>query len=335
MSVEKYESENVFFLGSQSAYVYNSLADFYADANDVAANPNRTTSPVTLRRVPGALEQHPGPREAVQPLEVLYGGGYLQDEWRPTNSLTITAGVRFDVPRFGETGYTNSVADALTFRDETGAPISYDTGEMPSTKLLWSPRVGVNWDVFGDQSTQLRGGGGLFSGRPAYVWISNQIGNTGVLTGFEQLDNTTARPFNPDPNRYKPANVTGAPASSFELALNVTDPDFKFPQLWRTNIAVDQRCPRLHEHDRVHLQQGRQRRLLHQRQPPAAQSSFAGVDNRPRWVGTACAATGQAGGCVNRINSGRQRRRAEEPERGIVVEHRATSLDQQFRRQLR
>ena len=43
-SLERYESENVFFPGSQSAYVYNSLADFYADANGYLANPNRTTS---------------------------------------------------------------------------------------------------------------------------------------------------------------------------------------------------------------------------------------------------------------------------------------------------
>ena len=33
-SVQRYRSENVFFRGSQSVYVYDSLNDFYADAND-------------------------------------------------------------------------------------------------------------------------------------------------------------------------------------------------------------------------------------------------------------------------------------------------------------
>ena len=47
-TVEKYHSDNVFYPGAQSVYVYNSLADFYTDANDYLANPNRTTSPVTL-----------------------------------------------------------------------------------------------------------------------------------------------------------------------------------------------------------------------------------------------------------------------------------------------
>ena len=40
---------------------------------------------------------------------------------------------------------------------------------------------------------------------------------------------------------------------------------------------------------------------------PAAQSAFTGVDNRPRWVATAaspaCAAAGQAGPCVTRLNN--------------------------------
>ena len=48
-TVEKYHSDNVFYPGAQSVYVYNSLADFYTDANDYLANPNRTTSPVTSR----------------------------------------------------------------------------------------------------------------------------------------------------------------------------------------------------------------------------------------------------------------------------------------------
>jgi hypothetical protein len=35
---------------------------------------------------------------------------------------------------------------------------------------------------------QVRGGTGIFTGPPAFVWISNQVGNNGVLTGFEQLN---------------------------------------------------------------------------------------------------------------------------------------------------
>jgi len=301
--VEKYHSDNVFFgCCPQSAYSYNSLADFYTDAADATANPNRTVSPVALRAFQVRWANIPGLDKPEQPLDVWYGAGYLQDEWRPRTNVTVTAGVRVDVSSFENTAYRNPAADALSFRDETGAPISYSTGEMPSTKLLWSPRVGVNWDVFGDQSTQLRGGGGLFSGRPAYVWISNQVGNTGVLIGERiVLAPGTGFPFSSNTDQYK-LPATGAGAASY--ALNVTDPDFKFPQVWRANVAVDRKLPGGIVSTTEYLYAKDVNGIYYfNANLPAAQSAFAGVDNRPRWAGTACAPTGQAGGCVNRINN--------------------------------
>jgi len=241
VSIEKYNSENVFFPGSQSVYVYNSLADWYTDANDAIANPTRTTSPVNLRRFQVRYANQPGQEKPVQPLDVIFAGVYAQDEWRASRNLTMTFGLRVEAPKFGETGFTNAQANSYIFRDETGAPVQYQTQKLPDPNLLYSPRFGFNWDVDGDGTTQVRGGTGIFTGRPAYVWISNQIGNNGVLTGFQQFDNVTTRPFNPDPNAYKPTNVTGEPAASYELAL--TDPNFKFPQIWRTNLAVDRKLP--------------------------------------------------------------------------------------------
>ena len=132
------------------------------------------------------------------------------------------------------------MADTLTFRDQDGSPVQYNSGALPGTTPYWSPRVGFNWDVNGDQATQVRGGSGLFSGKPPYVWISNQIGNTGVLYGFAQTNGTTAFPFNPNPDKYKPA-ATGGTAASYEL--DVTDQGFRFPQTWRTNIGVDRKLP--------------------------------------------------------------------------------------------
>jgi hypothetical protein len=301
--VEKFHSDNVFFgCCPQSAYAYNSLNDFYADANGFLANPNRAVSPVVLNAFQVRWSNISGQEKPEQPLDVWYTAGYAQDEWRPRRNVTVTAGVRFDRSSFKNTAYRNPAADALTFRSETGQPIRFATGEMPDAKILWSPRVGMNWDVFGDQTTQLRGGGGLFSGRPAYVWISNQIGNTGVLIGESiVLSPGTAFPFNPNPDRYKQP-ATGAGASSY--ALNVTDQDFKFPQVWRANVALDRRLPGgvvsttelLYAKDVNGV-------YYYNANLPAAQSAFVGADNRPRWVGAACLANGQAGGCVNRINN--------------------------------
>lgn len=282
VSFERYESENVFFPGSQSAYVYNSLSDFYADANGFLANPNRTTSPITLRRFQVRWSNIPGLEKPIQPLEVVYPGFYGQDVWKIRDNFSLTFGLRADVPFFGETGFANPQVDGLSFRDEAGATVKYSTEKLPDANILWSPRVGFNWAPL-QGKLQIRGGSGFFSGRPAYVWISNQIGGNGVLTGFEQRDNTTTRPFHPDPNHYKPAVVTGAPASSYELALS--DPTFKFPQLWRSSIGVDYRLP-------LGFVAGVE--FLHSRDINGVyyinanlsdpSTSFVGADNRPRWA---------------------------------------------------
>jgi hypothetical protein len=316
-NLEKFHSDNSFYFGLQSAYSYNTLTDFYTDATGYLTNPNRTVSPVNLNIFQVKFLLQPGQTTPpLQPLDVLYAGAYVQDEWRPRSNVTVTYGLRVDVPRFGNTAFDNPVADTLTFRDQDGSAVQYNTGKLPSTTPYWSPRVGLNWDVSGNQKTQVRGGSGLFSGKPPYVWISNQIGNTGVLYGFAQTNSTTAFPFNPNPDKYKPA-ATGGVASSYEL--DQTDQSFRFPQTWRSNVGVDRRLPwglvgtldyiyNRDVNDPVYINANL----------PAADGAYLGVDNRPRWAATApgtalapgitvalptCAANGQAGPCVTRVNN--------------------------------
>jgi Carboxypeptidase regulatory-like domain len=280
---EKYHSENVFFPGKQSVYVYNSLQDFYTDANDYLAHPNRTVSPVTLRSFQVRYNNIPSQVKPIQPLDVYYWGAYAQDEYQATQDLKLTVGLRFDIPSFGATGFDNANADGLTFMDENGNPVHYNSAKLPGAQILFSPRVGFNWDVFSDRTTLLRGGSGIFTGRPAYVWISNQIGNTGVLTGFLSATNTTAYPFNPNPDAYKPKNVTGAPASTYELAL--TDPNYKFPQQWRSDIAVDQRLPfdLIGTAEFIYGREINGTYYINANQT-APNGAFTGPDNRPRWI---------------------------------------------------
>ena len=67
-SLERYNSENVFYPGAQSVYVYNSLQDFYDDINRVR--------PVTLNRFQVRYNNIPGQEKPLQPLEVTYTGAY-------------------------------------------------------------------------------------------------------------------------------------------------------------------------------------------------------------------------------------------------------------------
>jgi len=308
VNAEKFHSDNSFYFGIQSSYSYNTLADFYADANGYLANPNRTVAAAPSRFQVKYLLQPGVTTPPLQPLDVTYAGGYVQDEWRPKSNLTVTAGVRVDVPSFGSTAFNNPIANTLTFRDQDGSPIQYNTGKLPDTVPYWSPRVGFNWDPSKDQKTQVRGGTGLFSGKPPYVWISNQIGNTGVLYGF--LDSgapVTNYPFNPSPNAYKPA-PTGGTAASYEL--DVTDNSFRFPQTWRTNVGVDRRLPwGLTGTLDFLTNRDLNAPVYINANLPAADTAYTGVDNRPRWAAIpgvpACITTiGQENGpCATKINN--------------------------------
>jgi outer membrane receptor protein involved in Fe transport len=281
-AAERYRSENVFFPGSQSVYVYNTLADFLTDVNAYNATTPATRSPVTLRRFQVRYNNIPGQDEPLQPLRVITASAYAQDQWTVSPRVKLTYGLRIDVPSFGATGFTNAQANGLTFRDETGAAVQYQTQKLPDTRALFSPRVGFNWNAVGERRTQLRGGTGIFTGRPAYVWISNQIGQNGIQTGFVQADNTRDYAFNPNPDAYKPP-PTGQPAASYEL--NFTNPDFRFPQQWRSNLAVDQRLP-LGLVATVEGVYGRDVNGVYyiNANLPAAQTRFAGPDQRPRWT---------------------------------------------------
>lgn len=302
MSYERYRSENVFFPGKQSAYVYNSLADFNTDANGYLVNPNRLTSPITLRTFQVRYSNIPGLEKPIQPLKVNYWGFYGQDIWKMTDNFSLTFGLRADVPFFAPTGFTNSVSNAMTFRDEKGAAVQYQTQKLPDANINWSPRVGFNWHP--TDKLQFRGGSGMFSGRPAYVWISNQVGNNGVLTGFDSITNTTARPFNPNPDRYKPTTVTGAPAATFNLEL--TDQKFKFPQLWRSTVAVDYKLPFFGLVAGTEFLYSKDVNGIYYTNDnlPSPDGNFTGPDTRPRWFVDKCPTSGTlfTGVEANRIN---------------------------------
>jgi len=307
LSYEKYHSLNVFYPGAQSVYVYNSLSDFYTDANCYLANQAAAgscpSSGVSPRSFQVRYLNISGQTEPVQPLSVNYSGLYAQDQWRPTRELNVTAGIRMDVPTFGDVGFVdNAVADTMHFRNPDGSTVQYNTGSLPGANPLWSPRLGINYDLHNRHTTMIRGGTGLFTGRPAYVWISNQVGNTGVLTGFLSVSGagTTAYPFNPDPDHYKPAPTNAIP-TSFELAL--VDPNFKFPQVWRSNAAIDQQLPWNLVGSAEYVYTKDVNGIAYKNvNLPAAQGTFAGADNRPRWAcgvaGTPACATGQT---ANRI----------------------------------
>src|SRR6202008_453912 len=124
---------------------------------------------------------------------------YVNDQWRVNNRVTVTFGLRGDKPNWPSTPATNPAV-------QTG--LGFSTSAVPSTSVVWEPRVGFNWDPLGDGRQQLRGGVGIFEGKAPYVWLSNAYANTGISTVNLTCTAPSCTPpsFNPDPNA-QPRNL--------------------------------------------------------------------------------------------------------------------------------
>jgi hypothetical protein len=154
--------------------------------------------------------------------------GYVQDEIQISKNFRLTLGIRVDKSLYFGSRYSSADLNAdgtfkgtytegrptipnndnLVLYNEEGYRITNGEGKdldntvLPSGALL-SPRLGFNWDVNGNKSFQIRGGSGLFTGRFPFVWIGNHIGNP------------------------------------FSFFYNATAKDFRWPQVWRTNVGAD------------------------------------------------------------------------------------------------
>ena len=277
---EKYQSNNLFFPASNGVYVFNSLEDFYTAANQSLAAGGAPSAFVPARTqfrysaLPGAIE----------PLQVLNTSRldvYAQDEYQYNRDLKFTAGIRVAMIDFVNTAIENPAITAMSFAN--GA--SFNTGVMPKTQFLYEPRFGFNWDVEGKKKTQVRGGTGIFTGRPPYVFISNQIGNNGVLTGFIDVSGAAAAKygFTPNPNKYFIPSTPTLP-STFDIAL--TEENYKFPQVFKSNLAIDQKLP-FGLVGTIEFLYNKNLNAVHYYNANLENpvSTFTGVDNRFRFAG--------------------------------------------------
>ena len=214
---EIFKFHNVFQQGKVGIWTF---ADTTAFKN---STPNRYLRSVSLN----ALR----PDGAVADFGVRQLGGYVQDQLNPREGLTLTLGVRADMPLLDQPVANPALATAF----------SINNSDFPSGKILFSPRVGANYDM-GQGRTVVRGGAGLFTGRPPYVWVSNAF----VNTGLEQATLTcsvagTIPTFTVDPNNQPTQCAGGGVAATPIPGIVYFDPGFKFPQTARAALGFDQK----------------------------------------------------------------------------------------------
>lgn len=176
------------------------------------------------------------PRQAAA-FKAMQLGFYVQDEYQMHDNFKITAGVRVDIPIYNDvpmenTDFNNSILAKM---------YNVQTNSMPSAKLMFSPRVGFNWDVNADRSTVVRGGVGIFTSRFPFVWASGAFTQNGALLGGHSLGNGVASTvdFVADPNNQPKFGGTFAPSGN----ISVLDKDLKLPQIARFSAGLDQELP--------------------------------------------------------------------------------------------
>lgn len=186
-------------------------------------------------------------------------GYYVQDNWRLTHRFSLTYGLRYEpfypynevkgrLSTFSASAYaagvkssqyTNSPAGML-FPGDQGVP--KDLVNPVYTNIM--PRVGINYDLFGDGRTILRGGGGIFYDTRQPGILNTPQGN---VTPFS-VALTLTQPRGPFSNPYlgvtnpfpaptpPPANIVfPTPVSAFTY-----NPEFHVPVTYDMNLTVEQ-----------------------------------------------------------------------------------------------
>jgi carboxypeptidase family protein/TonB-dependent receptor-like protein len=177
-----------------------------------------------------------GPEKVAGPLSDLgvnQFGFYAQDAWAITPRLTLTGGVRLDVP---------FMSSAPTHNAALQTALGIDNSITPSGNPLWSPRLGFSWNIGRRGQSFLRGGVGLFAGRPAYRWFNAAY----VHTGLEEVDlscsGSAVPPFTPN-LAEQPTTCGSGPSPSSLGGVNVFDSHFRFPRYLKVSLGIDRRLP--------------------------------------------------------------------------------------------
>ena len=265
VNLEYQMADNQYMRNGTGYYRYSSLNDFLTGA-----------APETVCLTYG----YDGETKPAARVQFYKAGIYAQDDWQINEKFKLNYGLRIDGLFFDNSDLmTNNAILALTYYDDKGGERHIDTGKWPSSNITFSPRVGFNYDVFGDKSLKVRGGTGLFSGRLPLVFFTNMPTNGGLVQYQAQIGSSTKYDNLPAAVKAKYLSVNevlaqfagglakdengraniaaiynklvemGYPSTvspedgTVPSSISAVDPSFKMPQVWKTSVAVDYAFP--------------------------------------------------------------------------------------------
>ncbi len=230
---EFYSFNNVFVRQNFGSYRFSSINSFLMGEN--AIEYDRSYSLVD--DVTGDNS------DAAAKFNAMQLGFYVQDQWSITPRFTLTGGLRIDIPVITTDPATDDTLNMVALPlMQAQYPIAngVQSGVAPDGQLMFSPRVGFEYALDGSRNTILRGGVGIFTSRIPFVWPGGMYTNNGLTIGSVNEGDLSGQfpngvPFEADPNaQYTNPNFS-VPNGQVDLFVQ----DFKYPQLFKTNLAID------------------------------------------------------------------------------------------------
>lgn len=209
---EFYTADNLYLANAAGTYTYSSIDDFLSEGDGTGGHATQYAYNYFVDRSGSAAK-----------LSSAQLSLYVQDNWH-RGEFSLTYGLRLDMPLLFSSPRSNEEFNSSRFAQKYGVR----TGDVPRAQVLFSPRVGFTWN---HGNLTLRGGAGIFTGRVPFVWLNNCYQNTGLtqfgLTVNKQADTPA---FSLTPSQQ---GVKGNPS------IDVVDKDFRFPQVFRANLAAE------------------------------------------------------------------------------------------------
>ncbi len=154
--------------------------------------------------VDGLIKNRAPSPPLVEPPDNRHLALYVQDDWRAGDNLTVNAGLRWEAD-FNVNG-----------RDIVN---QFNPGERNVELDNFSPRIGVNWDPFGNGRQTIRGGYGLY-----YDRIILEVSLLEQLLDGRTLPVSALAPAN-----LRDAMAVMGPGGSLPIGINVLDNDLNTP----------------------------------------------------------------------------------------------------------
>jgi outer membrane receptor protein involved in Fe transport len=159
---------------------------------------------------------------------------YAGDQWQLAERLSLTLGMRADLLDINGRPPYNRVVDSIFGRR---------TDQRFARTVHLSPRVGFSWDPDGTGRSRLRGGAGIFTGRPPLAWLHMPFMAYGFGTGILKCGGGPANPgpaplFQPDP-LDPPVACAGGLGATPPGDVELIEPGLRMPSTLRANLAWD------------------------------------------------------------------------------------------------